>query len=149
MFKKLRKNEKGFTLAELLIVVAIIGVLVAVSIPIFTSQLEKSREATDLANLRAAKAAAVAAYLTEDDSVYTTESGEKKLKTTALYYNAGKGVIDSTGDVIGKGTKANGGCTDTTFGTETYTNATEAAGKKIQVVIATDGTVTCKFVAAS
>ena len=60
--------------------VAIIGVLVAVSIPIFTSQLEKSREATDLANLRAAKAAAVAAYLTEDDSVYTTESGEKSLR---------------------------------------------------------------------
>ena len=42
MFKKFRKNEKGFTLAELLIVVAIIGVLVAISIPIFTSQLEKS-----------------------------------------------------------------------------------------------------------
>ena len=30
------------------------GVLVAISIPIFTSQLEKAREATDLANIRAA-----------------------------------------------------------------------------------------------
>ena len=39
-----RLNKKGFTLAELLIVVAIIGVLVAVSIPIFTAQLEKARE---------------------------------------------------------------------------------------------------------
>lgn len=59
MFKKInRKNRKGFTLAELLIVVAIIGVLVAISIPIFTSQLEKSREATDLANIRAAYAEA-------------------------------------------------------------------------------------------
>lgn len=57
MFKKLRKNEKGFTLAELLIVVAIIGVLVAISIPIFTGQLEKAREATDAANIRAAYAA--------------------------------------------------------------------------------------------
>ena len=54
MFKKL--NKKGFTLAELLVVVAIIGVLVAISIPIFTAQLEKSREAVDAANIRAAYA---------------------------------------------------------------------------------------------
>lgn len=66
MFKKLRKNEKGFTLAELLIVVAIIGVLVAISIPIFTSQLEKSREAVDAANLRAAYAEVMSSALTDD-----------------------------------------------------------------------------------
>ena len=53
--KKLNK-EFGFTLAELLIVVAIIAVLVAIAIPIFTSQLEKAREATDIANVRAAYA---------------------------------------------------------------------------------------------
>ena len=51
------KNEcNGFTLAELLIVVTIIGVLVAVSMPVFSQQLEKSREATDLANVRSAYA---------------------------------------------------------------------------------------------
>lgn len=50
------RNKKGFTLAELMVVVAIIGVLVAVSVPIFNSQLEKSREATDLANVRSASA---------------------------------------------------------------------------------------------
>lgn len=50
------KKEDGFTLAELLIVVAIIGALVAISIPIFSSQLEKSREATDIANVRSAYA---------------------------------------------------------------------------------------------
>ncbi|MDO4395172.1 MAG: prepilin-type N-terminal cleavage/methylation domain-containing protein, partial [Clostridia bacterium] len=53
-----KNNRKGFTLAELLIVVAIIAVLVAIAIPIFTSQLEKSREATDAANIRAAYAQA-------------------------------------------------------------------------------------------
>ena len=46
-------NKKGFTLAELLIVVAIIAVLVAISIPVFSAQLEKSREAVDAANIRA------------------------------------------------------------------------------------------------
>lgn len=57
------KQNNGFTLAELLIVVAIIGVLVAISIPIFTSQLKKARLATNQANARAAYAAAVAERL--------------------------------------------------------------------------------------
>ncbi len=63
-------EKKGFTLAELLIVVAIIAVLVAVAIPVFTAQLEKSRKATALANVRAAYAEASAAFLS------ATESGE-------------------------------------------------------------------------
>ena len=96
MFKKLRKNEKGFTLAELLIVVAIIGVLVAISIPIFTSQLEKSREATDLANLRAAKAEAVVAILDG-----TATDG------TTVFYDASAGTFvtaESAATKVGKGT---------------------------------------------
>ena len=79
MLKKLRRNKKGFTLAELLIVVAIIGVLVAISIPIFTSQLEKARDAVTLSNLRAAYAEAQTAYLTED----TTSSEAKYIPATA------------------------------------------------------------------
>lgn len=53
------------TLVELLEEVAIIGVLVAISVPIFTAQLEKSRDAVTLANLRAAYAEAQTAYLTK------------------------------------------------------------------------------------
>ena len=48
----MKKNNKGFTLAELLIVVAIIAVLVAIAIPIFNNSLEKSREGVDVANIR-------------------------------------------------------------------------------------------------
>lgn len=73
--KKILKSKKGFTLAELLIVVAIIGVLVAISIPIFTSQLEKAREATDLANIRAAYAECSSAVLTGEDP--TTAATDK------------------------------------------------------------------------
>ena len=58
-----KNNKKGFTLAELLIVVAIIAVLVAIAIPVFSAQLEKSREATDVANIRSAYAEVVAAGL--------------------------------------------------------------------------------------
>ena len=50
--KKERKNKAGFTLAELLIVVAIIAVLVAISIPVFSAQLHKAKVATDWANIR-------------------------------------------------------------------------------------------------
>ena len=63
-----KMNKKGFTLAELLIVVAIIAVLVAIAIPVFNTQLEKSRETTDVANLRSAYAEAVAKYLTNESS---------------------------------------------------------------------------------
>lgn len=52
--RRMRNRNRGFTLAELLIVVAIIAVLVAVSIPIFASQLEKAREAVDMENIRSA-----------------------------------------------------------------------------------------------
>lgn len=54
MLLNVQKNRKhGFTLAELLIVVAIAGILVAISIPIFSMQLHKARVAADWANLRA------------------------------------------------------------------------------------------------
>ena len=56
-------NKKGFTLAELLIVVAIIAVLVAISIPIFTAQLNKAKYAADEANARSIYAEMVADYL--------------------------------------------------------------------------------------
>lgn len=41
-----KMNKKGFTLMEMLIVVAIIAVLIAIAIPVFTAQLEKAREAS-------------------------------------------------------------------------------------------------------
>ena len=75
-----KMNKKGFTLAELLIVVAIIAVLVAIAIPVFSAQLEKSREATDIANLRNGYAEAVAKYLT-DGGVQTSGSYNVQQKT--------------------------------------------------------------------
>lgn len=68
MLKKM--NKKGFTLAELLIVVAIIAVLVAISIPIFSAQLEKAKEATDMANIRSAYAEVIADYLGDSTKDY-------------------------------------------------------------------------------
>lgn len=93
-------NNKGFTLAELLIVVAIIAVLVAVSIPVFNGKLEKTREATDVANMRAAKAAAVTAYLSEELD-----------KDETYYYDAESGTLGKDKKIVGygKGTETYGG----------------------------------------
>lgn len=77
------KNTKwGFTLAELLIVVAIIAVLVAIAIPIFSSQLEKSREATDAANIRSLYAEVMSEAITTGNDVNTDGSAKVALKQT-------------------------------------------------------------------
>lgn len=79
--KKL-KNSKGFTLMEMLIVVAIIAILVAIAIPTFTNQLEKARESADLANLRSAYAEVIAAALTDADTTTTvTKAGDVGART--------------------------------------------------------------------
>ena len=50
----MKMNKKGFTLIEMLIVIAIIAVLVAIVIPAVGNSTEKAKEAADAANLRSA-----------------------------------------------------------------------------------------------
>ncbi len=84
--KKKWQNSKGFTLAELLIVVAIIAVLVAISIPIFTTQLEKAREATDLSDVRSAYAEVMMAAITDDTTAtYSKDPTQTIHKSNGLY----------------------------------------------------------------
>ena len=58
------KNKRGFTLMEMLIVVAVIAILVAVAIPVYNAQMHKARVAADWANLRAYYAELQLDYLT-------------------------------------------------------------------------------------
>ena len=78
----MKKSKKGFTLAELLIVVAIIAVLVAISIPIFTNQLKKARLAVDHSAMRDAYALAQVAnnmqQIEIDGTTYSFEDLKRK-----------------------------------------------------------------------
>ena len=76
-------NKKGFTLAELLIVVAIIAVLTAIAIPIFNNSLKKANDAVDAANVRAAYAEVVTKMLTEDSTANTATINFKGDGTTS------------------------------------------------------------------
>lgn len=109
----------GFTLIEMLIVVAIIAILVVVSIPLVNTSLDKARQAADDANVRAAKAVAVVEYL------YNEKTGD-------FFYNAATGVLQSSKNSI------NG-----------YGQTTEHKGNVIKVSKATDGTIGVEWVEAA
>ena len=108
-------NKKGFTLMEMLIVVAIIVILVAVSIPTFTSSLGSAKKAADDANLRAAKGLATTQFLAGDKTAGT------------YYYDAVEGKLEGAtadcGDAYGQ----------------------EDGHSYVKIVIAADGSVTATW----
>ena len=120
MLKKFT-NKKGFTLMELLIVVAIIAVLVAIAIPTFTSSLNKAKAGVDLANIRSGYAnaqvlaitegKATTYYLNKDGSV-TETAAANKYETAGSSKNApadstvgGKFAVDTANESTTETTK--------------------------------------------
>lgn len=98
MTKKMKK-QGGFTLVEMLIVVAIIAILIAVSIPLVTEALEKAKEATDAANERSFKAVLTIKYLSSDykkEDVYIYDAVAGTAGTTEVTKGYGQGT--TTGD---------------------------------------------------
>lgn len=70
VFKKLgkkQKNNKGFSLVELIVVIAIMAVLVGVLAPQLMKYVEKSREATDIQNCDSIASALKAYYSDKED----------------------------------------------------------------------------------
>ena len=71
----MKLNKKGFTLMEMLIVVAIIAILVAIAIPTFSGALIKAREAADEANVRSYYAEVLADNLLNDEEFPSAYAG--------------------------------------------------------------------------
>ncbi len=77
MLKKLsRKNQKGFTLIELMIVVAIIGILAAVAIPAFLKYIKRSKASEASINIKAIIDGAVSWY----DAPHSDTNGDPLAK---------------------------------------------------------------------
>ena len=77
MIRKLRpNNEKGFTLIELMIVVAIIGILAAIAIPQFSAYRERSYIASMKADCNAVRTAEEAYFVDNDKYLVIAETAE-------------------------------------------------------------------------
>ena len=87
----MKNTKSGFTLPELLIVVAIIAVLVAIAIPVFSAQLESSKQASDLASIRDAYAEAAGDALLNGGKDGVAETG--LMKHTGLFSRLGEAHI--------------------------------------------------------
>jgi len=94
------QQKKGFTLAELLIVVAIIAILIAIMVPVFGASRNKAILARDAANVRSAYAEAVATAMTDDEfgddgNLTVTMKQPEKLQS-AVVFDAGENKITVT-----------------------------------------------------
>ncbi len=124
-----KTSKKGFTVAELLIVVAIIAVLVGIAIPIYRHKAEKAREAYDIYTMRQAASAAIDLYysglaVNDENSakaiglMWNPSSDENRRNAYGIYNPATGGFIRSSsgqyisdhhGKPYGKGTTIDGG----------------------------------------
>ena len=112
----LRYSTGGFTLVELLIVLVLIGVLLAIAVPAYSTLTNRARTRTAEQQIRAAMPAAQAFYLDNDTYVGLGNSTKKKPPGIASY-DAGVSATVGTG-AKGKPT-ATSYCLNATVGSTT------------------------------
>ena len=90
MFTKMMRKNEGFTLIELMIVIAIIGILAAIAIPQFSAYRTRSYNAAAEADLRNAATAQEAYYV--DKQTYVDNPQTELIGATYGFYTS-QGVL--------------------------------------------------------
>ena len=92
----MRMNKKGFTLAELLIVIAIIAILVAIAVPAFSGSLDNARLQADHANIRNAYMLIQTANITGEIEIDGVMKAIEELNTSVVYYFQKDGTVSDS-----------------------------------------------------
>ena len=117
-------RKKGFTIGELLIVVAIIAILSSIAIPTLNKNSEKAREAYDVYTMRQAASAAIHLFyagVTDKNSAlaaglsWSSDGGRERNNAYGAYdprtgkIYASRNLLPAAVKTYGKGTAVNGG----------------------------------------
>lgn len=96
-----KKDDEGFTLIELLVVVVIIGVLVAIAVPVYLNYRKGAADKSAQSDVRGA-VSTIEQYYTDNGNAYPNPTGSTFASKTASFSLYGTGGTSSGGATAGQ-----------------------------------------------